>query len=92
MSYAVDLGPRFVERWRELPTDDAEYVLDQLDLLAAGPVARSRPSKLPAYRFQLFRFSGPRLGPYAVFEVRFQYSQDEQTLHVYDIMWTYVRD
>lgn len=87
MSYAVELDQQFVSRWRTLPDDAAEHVLDQLDLLARRPTARSRPTKLPGLYYQLFRFRGPRFGPYLQFEVRFQYSQDEQTLYILDVAW-----
>jgi hypothetical protein len=87
MSYDVDLRPRFIDPWRELPPDVAEYVLDQVELLAAHPVELSQSSEFPELHYQVFRFQGPVASPYLGFEVRFQYSQDEQSLHVLDLVW-----
>lgn len=85
MSYGIDAAPSFSEKWRSLPIDVAEWVLDQIELLAKSPVTRSRPTDLPSLQYQLFRFRG--IERYQWFEVRFQYAQDEQSIHLIDLVW-----
>ena len=81
MSYAVDLAPELIEALRALPVDAAEYVLDAIDRLAESPTTLSRSGGTPFYLFQVYEFTNPHYaGRRSV--VAFQYSQDEQTLHI----------
>lgn len=85
MSYAIELANEFLLSWRALPIDLGEAVLDALDHLPKGPTHVSRPTHEPNQRHQLYRFRGN--GEYRMhwYEIKFQYGQDEQTLHIIDV-------
>ena len=86
MSYALNLTRRFERRWQSLPLEIEEGVLDALEDLARYPTRLSRKSRKASQRFQVFRFTGSGTGGAGRFEIRFQYGQDEQTLHILDIV------
>ena len=82
MSYAVALTPRFATALEALPTATAEQVLDEIDRLARQPVALSRRADMAAGQYQVYDFVGIIDGSPHRFQIRFQYGQDEETLHL----------
>ena len=84
MSYGVELGSEVRQLLRELPGEVGELLLDGLDRLAEQPTKLSRSSstgnsgiKAQVYDFPLQTKAGKYLAI-----VKFQYSQDEQSLHI----------
>jgi hypothetical protein len=85
MSYAVDLAPQVIAELQRLPAAVAEYMLDQIDVLARDPVRLSQPGA-GAYPFlQVFEFGRSSPGDPHHFQLLFIYSQDEQTIHVVEV-------
>jgi hypothetical protein len=85
MSYAVELAPDVVSQLQRLPSDLAERVLDQIEQLAHQPTHLSRPGSFPFQLFQVFEFECIANPITYRFTVVFQYSQDEQTLHLLNL-------
>ena len=85
MSYAVELTPRARDRLQELPTALAETVLDHIDLLALDPIHQSLPGdEDEPHQYHRFTWEDAR-GTHRV-TIPFQYSQDEQTLIIIQII------
>jgi hypothetical protein len=83
MSYATSLTPDAEDDLGRLSGMLASHVLDQLDRLAKDPVGLSRPPSFPHPLYQKYQFSWPpNAPPEAYVTIRFQYSQDETTLHI----------
>ena len=74
MSYAVVLGPEAEEDLARLPPLVASFLLDELDRLAADPVALSRPSHVPyPPNAQAFRTRFEHEGVRYFFHIQFKY-------------------
>lgn len=82
MSYVVKLSDEAVEDLRKLPLELLEAVNKHFDLLERNPVGLSRPSAIPYWPAQTFRFEAVLDGDRYFFDILFKYGADEQTLHV----------
>ncbi len=89
MSYAIAVEDEAAAFVRSLSIDDADAIFDGIDRLALQPTVLSQPGKFPHVGFQTYSF------PIATNEgernvtVAFRYSQDEQTLHILQILITW---
>lgn len=84
MSFAVALEPEAHAALRALIPDVAELVVDEIDRLAASPtdVGISLPDSEPGMLFPSRReFAGRSYD----IQIRFQYGQDEETIHILNI-------
>lgn len=74
-----------MEAIQGLPPELAEDILDGIDRLARDPTRLSRAAALPGEQFQVYRLKCEGLyGAYRC-AVLFQFSRDEETLHILDI-------
>jgi hypothetical protein len=90
MSYAVRLADDVGAAIRVLPIDLAELVLDQIDRLADDPTMVSSSASLPSPAGQAYYFHHGGLERDYTFMLLFQYSQDEQSLHILRPAWVTV--
>jgi len=83
MSYALELAAEAQADLARLPIHVAAFLERKLKELAQAPTRLSGPSRFPFRRHaQLFSCELRSAGYHYYFHVMFQYSQDEQTLHI----------
>ena len=89
MRYRAVLATKAQADIRRMPPRLAAFTLAQLRNLCEAPTALSRPSHFP-YRqqCQIFTFDLREGSVLYVVNVLFQYSADEQSLHIADAPWT----
>ena len=87
MSYGIVLSPEFMAELVKLPPELAEHVLDEVDRLAADPVLLSKRADLDNAFYQIYECSGFLSSRRSRFEMRFQYGQDEQALHIAELVY-----
>ena len=83
MSFAVSIEPAAVDDLARMPATVQPHVLGEIRVLAAGPLrSKTRPARYPYPAGQLYQTQF-RVGDVTcLLDIVFQYSQDEQTLHV----------
>lgn len=86
MSYSLILTVAAEAQLRALPEPLGGFVREQIQRLRQSPSALSRPASVLHARGQLFEFHYDRGGVSVWVSVIFRYGQDEQTLHVEDIV------
>lgn len=86
MSYALIVTPTAEAQLRGLPAELGQFVRDQLTHLGESPTTLSKPATLLQARGQLFEIQYDSGGVTIWVSVIFRFGQDEQTLHVEDIV------
>jgi len=86
VSYVLIVTPAAEAQLRGLPTELGQFIRDQLAHLGESPTALSKPAALLQPRGQLFEIHYDRGGVTVWVSVIFRFGQDEQTLHIEDIV------
>jgi hypothetical protein len=95
VSYRLLYTGKAIGQLTHLPAEFLDAVEENLNRLAATPVALSLPIASPPFppRGQLFHFEAhDPAGARWFFTVIFRYSQDETALHVLSVTWRELAD